>query len=742
MKKSSGEIKYKFVSAKKRLLSLVSLVLVVGVLAGGCVLLLDNSTEAADGEITIYQDGRVINPDGSEYDQEASDQLLWDAATNTLTLNNYDSYAIVIENGGEPVNLVLSGENVLRSFHRIGREERSAIFSAESEVSISGTGSLAYPTGSYGELSYCDYYMIAALGVDLDEDFSGEILGSIYAGFFTMNAGTVVGDLLASEFVMNGGQFFGRTRLYDSDDLATQPTFIMNDGEINALFMEFGHGDDVTGKIEINGGTINTLGIGYPHGSIDDGMNQMVVSGGEVNALKLQYGMTKIVDGKINVDETVKEILKEKFIDSGKFEYYYSWSGPSNTEEGFIEEIDDQECTGFDAKVFSMARGEVKTCQLILNEGSGTFELKDGELDVEGAIVASYFRQEGGKLKVVSQMSEQSPGVGMEAKIAVFDGGVTEIYGDLFGLFGPYEDLGEDMIYIVFNGGDVTLKAGENGCPFASQINIEADDPRSEKFPETYKMVIMDEDMEILTEGVGLYSLKSETDSGSRLVTLFGYDEVGVPEEFDLGNMSFGNVPKEVHFLLPEIAAEWVEDVDTYDFDEPAPISLHINRARSKFKDLVKVDGAEIRLDEDYSISEGSTVVNLSEEFLNSLEVGEHEIVVAFNTEEIASTFRVRNGSETPDPEDPTDPDDGQDGDKDDDKKDEEKDEETPNIPDTSGETDEEDKEDKNTDNNETTGNHGTMSREQSFVALSLMGTVIIASLVSGMILRGKKKTN
>ena len=91
-----------------------------------------------------------------------------------------------------------------------------------------------------------------------------------------------------------------------------------------------------------------------------------------------------------------------------------------------------------------------------------------------------------------------------------------------------------------------------------------------------------------------------------------------------------------------------------------------------------------------------------------------------YNDTQVSTTFTIKKES-TPEPVNPDD-------DKDDNKKDEEKDDNTANIPDTSGGTEEK------------TGDHGIMNREQSFVALSLAGTVAIAGIVSFGINRKRQK--
>lgn len=99
----------------------------------------------------------------------------------------------------------------------------------------------------------------------------------------------------------------------------------------------------------------------------------------------------------------------------------------------------------------------------------------------------------------------------------------------------------------------------------------------------------------------------------------------------------------------------WLSGVDSRKLGTIDTLTLGVGKYIGEFADSVKVDGVVLSAG-DYTAAAGSTDIELSADYLNTLTVGSHDIVVAFNGwVAVANSFNITAADPT-DPVNPTDP--------------------------------------------------------------------------------------
>ena len=98
-----------------------------------------------------------------------------------------------------------------------------------------------------------------------------------------------------------------------------------------------------------------------------------------------------------------------------------------------------------------------------------------------------------------------------------------------------------------------------------------------------------------------------------------------------------------------EISFEWTKNQE-YTIGQDDESIFHIDVELKFFEHIVEVDGKEIKEGIDYTSSNGSTVITLNKNFLDTLAVGKHTMDVYYDGEVIVSTtFTILEPADVPD---------------------------------------------------------------------------------------------
>lgn len=400
--------------------------------------------------LVVHQDGTITTDDGLNYDQNTNDGISWEANTDTLILDNYGFVAIEIDNGEEPVNLVLRGENIMdaeTSIYLNREEPRPVLYSPESPLIITGNGSLT----SEGHQSNYDVLILANdLTVGTEDEEGPELRGQIDVayetwyethdgyhgtlgnGTFTMNSGKIIGAVLAfNNAVINGGEIVG---VMSGETNKEGISWVVNGGELNMLFFGLsGEGSSIV----MNSGDINAFVVGLG----EEGTQSITINDGvSVNAGSMMAQDVIVDGGEVNLT-----VLSE---DSELFDYLANNLVPQFVEsrEELKENLRDEyfDTSILYTKIMKIEKGVVNA-KAIFSEAT---ILNSGELNINGGpiVAVMVFNQNGGVLNIdATQVNPTSAGpnyltvdmgLGLMSSMFVnFNGGEAHINAALAGMY-------------------------------------------------------------------------------------------------------------------------------------------------------------------------------------------------------------------------------------------------------------------------------------------------------------------
>ena len=288
---------------KQKIIALIG----AGILAP---LFLGASTYAADPEITINNGAEnlyVATGTKTSTDGKAS----YDAATNTLTLDNFNGDDIKISNL-ESATIALRGNNTISMATENTTGVPQGITAYDVDLTITGTGSLKVSQTTMSSLT-SSASIIYANSITIDSatiDFEAPVrtclssnnswVASNAHGNITINSGKIRlacnTAVLSENITINGGDIYVEKEL--SSEVVTSKNLTINDGTltINAPTHRLGSAATFYGNIEINGGTtvINGGQYGIDFTDLSGTLSQVghfKITGGVLDIKNVDYGI-------------------------------------------------------------------------------------------------------------------------------------------------------------------------------------------------------------------------------------------------------------------------------------------------------------------------------------------------------------------------------------------------------------------------------------------------------------------